>query len=85
MQSAESVNTDTPASEQAVAAYMAKHLSELDAQGYTIIPNFLTADTLTRVREGLAPHLSTHAGRNNFEGFKTGQLENAQKGLCVCF
>jgi ectoine hydroxylase-related dioxygenase (phytanoyl-CoA dioxygenase family) len=26
---------------------------------------------LARVREGLAPHLDTHAGRNNFEGFKT--------------
>ena len=47
------------------------HLAELDEQGYTVIPDFLTADCIARVRHGLAPHLSTHAGRNNFEGFKT--------------
>jgi len=47
------------------------HLDELDAQGFTIIPDFLDAVLLARVREGLAPHLATHAGRNNFEGFRT--------------
>lgn len=47
------------------------HLRELDAQGYTIIPDFLDAATLDGVRAGLAPHLDTHAGRNNFEGFRT--------------
>lgn len=48
-----------------------ERLAELDRQGYTIIPDFLGPALLARVREGLAPHLNTHAGRNNFEGFKT--------------
>jgi ectoine hydroxylase-related dioxygenase (phytanoyl-CoA dioxygenase family) len=47
------------------------HLAELDAQGYTIIRDFLDSALLARVREGLAPHLDLHAGRNNFEGFRT--------------
>jgi ectoine hydroxylase-related dioxygenase (phytanoyl-CoA dioxygenase family) len=47
------------------------HLDELDAQGFTILPGFLDAARLARVREGLAPHLDSHAGRNNFEGFRT--------------
>jgi ectoine hydroxylase-related dioxygenase (phytanoyl-CoA dioxygenase family) len=46
-------------------------LADLDRQGYTIIPDFLGPPMLARVREGLAPHLNTHAGRNNFEGFRT--------------
>jgi ectoine hydroxylase-related dioxygenase (phytanoyl-CoA dioxygenase family) len=50
---------------------VARHLLALDQDGYTIIPDFLDARTLARVREGLAPHLRTHAGRNNFEGYKT--------------
>ena len=49
----------------------AHHLAELDAQGYTVIPNFLSADGISRVRAGLAPYLNSHAGRNNFEGYKT--------------
>jgi ectoine hydroxylase-related dioxygenase (phytanoyl-CoA dioxygenase family) len=47
------------------------HLADLHEQGYTVIPDFLDAGLLARVREGLAPHLNTHAGRNNFEGYKT--------------
>lgn len=49
----------------------ARHLAELEAQGYTVIPDFLDAQGLARVRAGLAPHLQSHAGRNHFEGFKT--------------
>lgn len=48
-----------------------RHLGELDAQGYTMIADFLSEADLDRVRQGLAPHLGTHAGRNNFEGFRT--------------
>ena len=48
-----------------------RHLDELDAQGYTVIADFLQADDIARVRAGLAPHLSTHTGRNNFEGLQT--------------
>lgn len=47
------------------------HLGELDRQGFTVIPDFLRPDDIARVRAGLAPHLSTHTGRNNFEGFLT--------------
>lgn len=48
-----------------------RQLDELDAQGFTVIPDFLKPDDIDRVRKGLAPHLSTHSGRNNFEGFRT--------------
>ena len=46
-------------------------LEELDAQGHTLIRDFLSPSMLARVREGLAPHLDTHTGRNAFEGFRT--------------
>lgn len=48
-----------------------RHLDELARQGFTVIPDFLSPETIAQVRAGLAPHLSTHAGRNNFEGFLT--------------
>jgi len=48
-----------------------RHLEELAAQGYTVIADFLTPDDLAGVRADLAPHLDTHAGRNNFEGYRT--------------
>jgi ectoine hydroxylase-related dioxygenase (phytanoyl-CoA dioxygenase family) len=47
------------------------HLARLEAQGYTIIPDLLSAADLRAVRDGLAPFLGTHRGRNNFEGFRT--------------
>lgn len=49
----------------------AHHLAELDAQGYTVISDFLSAKAIADVRAGLAPYLHTHAGRNNFEGYQT--------------
>ncbi|NGY05483.1 phytanoyl-CoA dioxygenase family protein [Solimonas terrae] len=48
-----------------------KHLQNLQRDGYSIIDDFLTASDLREVREGLAPHLDRHSGRNNFEGHKT--------------
>ena len=47
------------------------HLAELDATGYTVIPDFLGPDDLAEVRAGLAPHLGSHSGRNSFEGMRT--------------
>ena len=47
------------------------HAHRLREQGYTIIEDFLSRDDLREVREGLAPFLRTHSGRNNFEGYKT--------------
>ena len=48
-----------------------RHLDELDEIGYTVLPDFLSPAALARVRDGLAPYLSTHSGRNNFEGLRT--------------
>lgn len=47
------------------------HMLRLQRDGYTIIEDFLSADELREVRERLVPYLDTHAGRNNFEGYKT--------------
>src|SRR5581483_9965362 len=49
----------------------ATHLQALQANGYTIIRDFLSAADLAEVRSALAPHLHTHQGRNNFEGYQT--------------
>jgi ectoine hydroxylase-related dioxygenase (phytanoyl-CoA dioxygenase family) len=49
----------------------AAHAGRLRRDGYSIIPDFLPPETLCAVREGLKPHLGSHQGRNNFEGYKT--------------
>ncbi len=49
----------------------AGHTARLREQGFTIIPDFLSPDMLRAVREGLAPYLGSHNGRNDFEGYKT--------------
>lgn len=49
----------------------AGHVARLHEQGYTIIPDFLSPETLRAVREGLSLYLGSHNGRNNFEGYKT--------------
>lgn len=48
-----------------------QHAERLRTDGYTIIEDFLSPAILRAVREGLAPHLDRHAGRNNFEGYRT--------------
>ncbi|HEY8571886.1 phytanoyl-CoA dioxygenase family protein [Phenylobacterium sp.] len=47
------------------------HAERIRTQGYTVIEDFMDAATLAEVREMLAPYLGSHAGRNDFEGFKT--------------
>lgn len=47
------------------------HAGRLEAEGYTVIEDFADAAALAAVREGLAPHLGSHTGRNDFEGFRT--------------
>jgi len=47
------------------------HAGRIQRDGYTVIENFLDPATLAAVRKGLAPHLGTHKGRNDFEGYKT--------------
>lgn len=47
------------------------HAARLVADGFTVIEDFLTPDSLAAARAGLERHLGTHTGRNNFEGFRT--------------
>jgi ectoine hydroxylase-related dioxygenase (phytanoyl-CoA dioxygenase family) len=47
------------------------HVQRMSAVGYSVIEDFLSPERIAAVREGLAPYLKTHEGRNNFEGFKT--------------
>lgn len=47
------------------------HARRIGEQGYTVIGNFLDPGTVAAVREGLAPYLGSHQGRNDFEGFRT--------------
>lgn len=46
-------------------------LDALNAQGFVIIENLLDAAALAEIKSALAPHLSRHVGRNDFEGRKT--------------
>src|SRR4051812_17185767 len=47
------------------------HAEAMRTQGYTVIEDLLDAEMLARFREGLAPFMGSHHGRNDFEGFKT--------------
>jgi len=50
---------------------VAAHAQRIEDQGYTIIPDFLSAADLAEVRRVLALYLGTHLGRNDFEGTRT--------------
>ena len=50
---------------------IAPHLTRLEADGFTVIDDFLTPDGVAALKAALAPHLGAHSGRNNFEGFAT--------------
>ena len=45
------------------------HVQRMNAVGYSVIEDFLPPERIAAVRQGLAPFLKTHEGRNNFEGF----------------
>jgi ectoine hydroxylase-related dioxygenase (phytanoyl-CoA dioxygenase family) len=47
------------------------HAAQMREDGYTVIEDFLDEGRLAAFREGLAPYLGSHHGRNDFEGFKT--------------
>jgi ectoine hydroxylase-related dioxygenase (phytanoyl-CoA dioxygenase family) len=47
------------------------HMDRLATDGFTVVPGFLDPAGLAAVREGLAPHLGSHLGRNGFEGYAT--------------
>lgn len=50
------------------------HARRVEADGYTIIPDFLGAADLAEVRRVLALYLETHTGRNDFEGTRTERI-----------
>ena len=47
------------------------HAADIREQGFTVIPDFLSPETIAAVRAGLAPYKDSHYGRNDFEGLKT--------------
>lgn len=50
---------------------LAAHVADIERDGFTIIPDFLSAEDLAEVRRVLGFYLGTHAGRNDFEGHLT--------------
>ena len=50
---------------------LAGHAQRIDEDGYTIIPDFLSAADLAEVRRVLGFYLGTHVGRNDCEGTRT--------------
>lgn len=52
-------------------ATLQRDLETLRAQGYVMIESLLGAAALAEIKAALAPHLSRHVGRNDFEGRKT--------------
>jgi len=50
------------------------HATDIRAQGFTVICDFMDADCLATYRAALAPFVETHHGRNDFEGFKTERI-----------
>jgi ectoine hydroxylase-related dioxygenase (phytanoyl-CoA dioxygenase family) len=50
---------------------LARHMDDLETQGFTVIEDFLSPGQLEQFREGLAPYLGTYRGRNPFEGYTT--------------
>ena len=50
------------------------YLAGLASDGFTILPDFLSADQIGRIREALSAHLGGHSGRNDFEGFDTERI-----------
>ena len=49
-------------------------LQELDENGYTVIPDFLSPQQLDRVNAQYDCMLGSHSGRNNFEGNRTERI-----------
>lgn len=54
--------------------WLAQAGAELEAQGFTLIPDFLSREQLALVSAVLDDKLGVHLGRNNFEGGKTERI-----------
>ena len=68
---------------QADPARVATLAEQLQQDGYIIIENLLSKDTVDSVREAAVP-LFEHAGRNNFEGLQTHRLYSVLEKTRVC-
>jgi len=55
-------------------AQLDQHLKELEQQGYTLIPDFLSPDRLASVNSRFDEMLGSNLGRNNFEGKQTERI-----------
>lgn len=47
------------------------HVAAIRERGFTVIRDFMDADTLREARDTLAPFIGAHHGRNSFEGYRT--------------
>jgi ectoine hydroxylase-related dioxygenase (phytanoyl-CoA dioxygenase family) len=56
------------------AVHTEAQLQELEQQGYTLVPEFLSATQLQQVNELYETLLGAHQGRNNFEGDRTERI-----------
>jgi len=50
------------------------HVRRMREDGYTIVEDYMDAGQLQAFRDGVAPYLGTHRGRNDFEGFVTERI-----------
>lgn len=50
------------------------HAATIRTQGFTVISDLMDEAALAAVREGLAPFMGSHRGRNAFEGFSTERI-----------
>ncbi len=53
---------------------LTKHLTDLETQGYTLIPDFLKPERLAQVNTQFDRLLGRNKGRNDFEGQKTERI-----------
>ena len=51
-----------------------EHAERIEADGYTVIPDFVSAADLAEVRRVLCLYLDTYVGRNEFEGTHTERI-----------
>ena len=58
-------------------------LSEIQRNGYVIIPELLPRQTMTELKAEVLP-LLTHDGRNEFEGFKTRRIYSVIEKTLAC-
>jgi hypothetical protein len=64
-------------------AQIARLLAEVEREGFVVVPDVLSNETVEQVRAEVLPRL-THAGRNGFEGLATRRLYGVLAKTAVC-